>query len=85
MVAQGDKSWFGWPTDPEMEKLRDAYAKETDPAKAKAARRGRAGSRAGDRPVSAGSASGTARAPRRANVTGWLKAPVPVMWNIEKK
>jgi peptide/nickel transport system substrate-binding protein len=22
---------------------------------------------------------------RRANVTGWLKAPVPVMWNIEKK
>ena len=21
----------------------------------------------------------------RANVTGWLKAPVPVMWNIEKK
>ena len=22
---------------------------------------------------------------RRANVTGWLKAPVPVMWNVEKK
>ena len=21
----------------------------------------------------------------RANVTGWLKAPVPVMWNVEKK
>jgi peptide/nickel transport system substrate-binding protein len=20
----------------------------------------------------------------RANVTGWLKAPVPVMWNVEK-
>ena len=36
MVAQGDKSWFGWPTDPEMEKMRDAYAKETDPAKGKA-------------------------------------------------
>ena len=36
MVANGDKAWFGWPNDPEMEKLRDAYAKETDPAKAKA-------------------------------------------------
>ena len=35
-VANGDKAWFGWPNDPEMEKLRDAYAKETDPAKAKA-------------------------------------------------
>ncbi len=35
-VANGDKAWFGWPNDPEMEKLRDTYAKETDPAKAKA-------------------------------------------------
>ncbi len=33
MVANGDKAWFGWPTDPEMEKLRDDYAKETDPVK----------------------------------------------------
>ena len=51
MVAQGDKSWFGWPTDPEMEKLRDAYAKETDPAKAKALAHGRAEPRARDRAV----------------------------------
>ena len=36
IVANGDKAWFGWPNDPEMEKLRDAYAKETDPAKGKA-------------------------------------------------
>jgi len=36
MVAQGDKSWFGWPTDPVIEKLRDDYAKETDPEKNKA-------------------------------------------------
>ena len=32
-----------------------------------------------------GSASGTDRAPRAANVVGWLKAPVTVLWNIEKK
>src|SRR4029453_5746824 len=34
-VANGDKAWFGWPNDPEMEKLRDSYSKETDPAKSK--------------------------------------------------
>ncbi len=31
-----EKALFGWPCDPEMEKLRDAFARETDPAKQKA-------------------------------------------------
>ena len=63
-VANGDKAWFGWPNDPEMEKLRDAYAKETDPAKAQGAGRTRCRT-ARSRPRStAGSASGTDRAPR---------------------
>ena len=30
-----DKAWFGWPCDPEMEKLRSAYARENDPEKRK--------------------------------------------------
>ena len=34
--ASCDKATFGWPCDPEMERLRDAFAKETDPAKQKA-------------------------------------------------
>ena len=34
--ATCDKATFGWPCDPEMERLRDAFAKETDPAKQKA-------------------------------------------------
>ena len=34
--ASCDKATFGWPCDAEMEKLRDAFAKETDPAKQKA-------------------------------------------------
>ena len=84
-VANGDKAWFGWPTDPEMEKLRDAYAKETDPAKGKALAEAIQLRAPRDRRSSAGSASGTDPARARANVTGWLKAPVPVMWNIEKK
>src|SRR6185295_4739329 len=28
MVADPAKAWFGWPSDPELEKLRDAYARE---------------------------------------------------------
>ena len=84
MVANGDKAWFGWPTDPEMEKLRDAYAKETDPAKSKALAKA-----VQDRAIETaqygwvGQWYGPGAA--RGNITGWLKAPVPVMWNIEKK
>ena len=40
-----DKAMFGWPCDAEMEKLRDQFARETDPAKQKAHRRGGAGAR----------------------------------------
>jgi peptide/nickel transport system substrate-binding protein len=84
MVADGDKSWFGWPTDPEMEKLRDQYAKETDPAKGKAlaaAVQARALETAQYGWIGQWYGPGAARA----NVSGWLKAPVPVMWNVEKK
>ena len=63
MVANGDKAWFGWPTDPEMEKMRDAYAKETDPAKGKALAAAVQAARSRP-PSTAGSASGTDRAPR---------------------
>src|SRR5215208_4370830 len=33
--ASCDKATFGWPCDVELEKLRDAFSKETDPAKQK--------------------------------------------------
>ena len=51
MAANGDKAWFGWPNDPEMEKLRDQYARETDPAKGKALARGDPDARAQHRAV----------------------------------
>lgn len=31
-----ERAWFGWPTDPKTEELRDAFAREADPAKKKA-------------------------------------------------
>ena len=34
--AACDKALFGWPCDAQIEKLRDDFARETDPAKQKA-------------------------------------------------
>ncbi len=45
--ASCDKATFGWPRDPELEKLRDAFAKETDPAKQKEIAARRPGARGG--------------------------------------
>ena len=33
--ASCDKAPYGWPCDAEIERLRDAFARETDPAKQK--------------------------------------------------
>ena len=84
MVAQPDKAWFGWPNDPELEKLRDAYARETDPVKNKAlavAVQNRMLETAQYGWLGIWYGTGASRA----NVVGWLKAPVVVHWNIEKK
>ncbi|MBV8190719.1 MAG: ABC transporter substrate-binding protein, partial [Alphaproteobacteria bacterium] len=82
-VANGDHAWFGWPNDPEMEKLRNAYAVETDPAKAKElalAVQNRALETAQYGWLGQWYGPGAARA----NLNGWLKAPVTVLWNIDK-
>jgi peptide/nickel transport system substrate-binding protein len=83
MVANGDKAWFGWPTDPEMEKLRDAYSKETDPAKAKALAAA-VQKRAIETAQYGWLGQWYGPGATRANVTGWLKAPLTVLWNVEK-
>jgi len=80
-----DKAWFGWPCDPEIEKLRDAYLREADPEKQKAL-----GHAISDRvigeavyaPVGQYKAFGAYRKDR---LSGWLPGPVPVVWNISKK
>jgi peptide/nickel transport system substrate-binding protein len=77
-----DKALFGWPCDAEMEKLRDQFARETDPAKQKAiaeavqVRATQATSHVNlgqwYQPIAA-----------RKEVAGILTAPVPVFWNIQ--
>jgi peptide/nickel transport system substrate-binding protein len=79
-----EKALFGWPCDTEMEKLRDQFARETDPAKQKAiaeAVQVRATQSVSHvtlgqwyQPIAA-----------RKTVDGILTAPVPVFWSIEMK
>jgi len=78
-----DKAWFGWSCDPELEKLRDQFARETDDAKKKqladaiSARAFEIGTHAplGEyvNPLAA-----------RKNVSGFVTGPGNFYWNIKK-
>jgi peptide/nickel transport system substrate-binding protein len=79
-----DKAMFGWPCDAEIEKLRDEFARETDPAKQKAIAEA----------VQIRNTQATTHlflgqwyqpGAGRKNVSGILTAPAPVFWNVEKK
>jgi peptide/nickel transport system substrate-binding protein len=81
--ALGEKSWFGWPSDETIEKLRDEFARATDDAKKKAlaeqiqARAFEIGTHApvGEyiEPLAA-----------RKSVTGFVTGPGNLYWNIKK-
>jgi peptide/nickel transport system substrate-binding protein len=83
VAALGEKSWFGWPDDAELEKLRDQFARATDDAKKKAlaediqARAFEIGTHAplGEyaNPLAA-----------RRNISGFVTGPGNLYWNIKK-
>ena len=80
-----DKAWFGWPCDADMEKLRSAFARETDPDKQKAlalAISDRIMNQADYVVLGQYKAFGAYRKDR---VEGWLQSPAAVWWNISKK
>jgi peptide/nickel transport system substrate-binding protein len=80
-----DKAWFGWPCDPDMEKLRSAFAREPDPAKQKElalAISDRIMNQADYVVLGQYKAFGAYRKDR---VEGWLQSPAAVWWNINKK
>jgi peptide/nickel transport system substrate-binding protein len=77
-----EKALFGWPCNAEMEKLRDTFARETDPAKQKEIAEA----------VQVLTTQFTPEIPlgeylvpiaTRKSVKGILTAPVPVFWNVE--
>ncbi|NDH63334.1 MAG: ABC transporter substrate-binding protein [Alphaproteobacteria bacterium] len=80
-----DKAWFGWPCDPEMEKLRASYAVESDPEKRK-----QIALAVSDRVMDQGTYIVLGQykafgAYRKDRISGWLAGPVPVWWNVTKK
>src|SRR5438105_14420471 len=81
--ALGEKSWFGWPSDAELEKLRDQFARETEEPKKKAlaeAIQARAFEIATHAPL------GEYIEPlaARRNITGFVTGPGNLYWNIKK-
>jgi peptide/nickel transport system substrate-binding protein len=84
MRGVGDKSWFGWPTDPEMEKLREAWFEAPDPATQKKlidAMQKHAWESVPFVPT----AQFVIPTAYRSNISGLLISPVAFLWNVEKK
>ena len=82
--ASCGKATFGWPCDPELEKLRDAFSKETDPAKQKAIAE-QVQLRVLEYPTHAILGQFTQPTALRTNIDGVVHTPSLALWNIEKK
>ncbi|HKU96664.1 MAG TPA: ABC transporter substrate-binding protein [Vineibacter sp.] len=82
--AACDKATFGWPCDQGLEKLRDQYARETDPAKHKAIAEA-VQLYVLNYPTHVPLGQFTTPTALRRTVSGLLTAPSFAFWNIEKK
>ena len=82
--ASCEKATFGWPCDDEMERLRDAYARETDPTKQKAIAEA-VQLRAIEYPTHLHLGQYVQPVAYRKGVTGILRSPSIAFWNIEVK
>jgi peptide/nickel transport system substrate-binding protein len=82
--ASCDRAAFGWPCDAELEKLRDAFARETDPAKQKAIAEA-VQLREVEYPTHLQLGQYTQPVAYRKNVSGILAGPSIVFWNVEVK
>jgi peptide/nickel transport system substrate-binding protein len=74
---------FGWPCDAEIEKLRDDFAKATDPAKQKEIAE-KVQMREAEVVTHIQLGQWYQAQAARKNVTGILTSPAPVFWNVSK-
>lgn len=79
-----DKALFGWPCDEQIEKLRDQFSREADPAKQKAIAE-QVQMRVLEYPTHIHLGQWKKPAAMRRNIDGVIASPVVVFWNIEKK
>ena len=82
--ASGDRAQFGWPLDEEIERLRMAFTRESDPAKQKEIAE-QVQKRMMDQGVTVPLGQYLQPMARRKGVTGNIESPVTVFWNVEKK
>jgi peptide/nickel transport system substrate-binding protein len=83
--ASCEKATFGWPCDAEIEKLRDAFSKETDPAKQKEIAEKVSLRLSSGYPTFVPLGQFTAPTAFRSNISGILPVPELALWNVEKK
>jgi peptide/nickel transport system substrate-binding protein len=81
--ASCDKALFGWPCDAEIEKLRDDFARETNPIKQKAIAEA-VQVRWAQYPTHIHLGQWYQPGASRRNVEGYVVAPVAVFWNVFK-
>jgi peptide/nickel transport system substrate-binding protein len=81
--AEGEKSWFGWPKDEQIEKLRDQFARETDEAKKKGLAE-QIQARAFEIGTHAPVGEYVEPLAARKNVAGFVTGPGNLYWNIKK-
>jgi peptide/nickel transport system substrate-binding protein len=79
-----DKAMFGWPCDEKIEKMRDAFAKESDPAKQKQIALDLQKYWA-ENPTHINLGQWYQPAAMRTSLDGAMVAPVTVFWNVSKK
>jgi peptide/nickel transport system substrate-binding protein len=82
--ASCDKATFGWPCDAELERLRDAFAKETDAGRQKVLAEA-VSQRVAESPTHVVLGQYLQPAAFRKNIEGVLVATNVVFWNVEKK
>jgi peptide/nickel transport system substrate-binding protein len=84
MRGAGEKSWFGWPSDPEMEKLRDAWFDAPDAATQKKITDDMQ-KHAWESVPFIPTAQFVIPTAYRSNISGLLISPIAFLWNVEKK
>ena len=82
--ANGDKAWFGWPTDPKLEELIDAWFKASDPAMQKKLA-DQVQEEAYTEVPYVPTGQFVVPTAYRKNLDGIIIAPVVFLWNVEKK
>jgi peptide/nickel transport system substrate-binding protein len=81
--ANGDKAWFGWPKDDQLEDLRTEWLKAED-QEARQALAAKLQQRAFEFVPYVPTGQFEAKTAFRKNIKGYISAPALFMWNVEK-